>query len=82
MVPTSAGGGREEAEQEWCQGGGYDELEGGGSGQGIRRVQTGSGDQEHGRKEWFRHKMSRKQLLGITGQKVQAGGGRGVLVEG
>ena len=34
------------------------------------------------REEWFRHKMSRKQLVGITGQKVQAGGSRGVLVEG
>ena len=34
------------------------------------------------RKKWFRHKMSRKQLVGITGQKLQAGGGRKVLVPG
>ena len=34
------------------------------------------------RQEWFRHKMSRKQLVGITGQRVQADGGRKVLVEG
>ena len=27
-------------------------------------------------------KMSRKQLVGITGQKVQAGGGRELLVKG
>ena len=36
------------------------------------------------RKEWYRHKMSRKQLqlVGMSGQRVQAGGGREVLVEG
>ena len=28
------------------------------------------------------HKMSRKQLVGISGQRVQADGGREVLVEG
>ena len=33
------------------------------------------------RKEWFRHKMSKKQLVGTTGQRVQASGGREVLVE-
>ena len=34
------------------------------------------------RREWQRHKMSRKQLVGITGQKVQTDGGSEVLVEG
>ena len=34
------------------------------------------------RQEWHRYKMSRKQLVGITGQRVQADGGREVLVEG
>ena len=34
------------------------------------------------RKERYRHKMSRKQLVGISGQRVQADGGREVLVEG
>ena len=36
------------------------------------------------RREWQRHrdKMSRKQLVGTTGQKVQAGGGSEVLVKG
>ena len=29
--------------------------------------------------EWHRHKMSRKQLVGIPGQRVQADGGREVL---
>ena len=29
--------------------------------------------------EWFRHKMNREQLVGVTGQKVQASGGREVL---
>ena len=33
------------------------------------------------RREWQRHKMSRKQLVGITGHKVQADGGSEVLVE-
>ena len=33
------------------------------------------------RKRWYRHKMSRKQLVGIIGQRMQAGGGREVLVE-
>jgi len=39
---------------------------------------------EEGVVQGFRHKMSRKQLVGITGQKVQAGGSREVLalVEG
>jgi hypothetical protein len=34
------------------------------------------------RQEWCKHRMSRKQLVGITGQRVQTDGGRGVLVEG
>ena len=34
------------------------------------------------KKEWYRHKMSRMQLVGISGQRVQADGGRDVLVEG
>ena len=34
------------------------------------------------RQEWHRYKMSRKQLVGITGQRVQADGGSEVLVEG
>ena len=34
------------------------------------------------RQEWCRHRMNRKQLVGITGQRVQPDGGRGVLVEG
>ena len=34
------------------------------------------------RKEWLRHKVSRRQLVGTTEQKVQAGGGRKVLVVG
>ena len=34
------------------------------------------------RQEWCRHRMNRKQLVGITGQRVQTDGGRGVLVEG
>ena len=34
------------------------------------------------RKEWYRHKMSREQLVGISGQRMQAYGGREVLVEG
>jgi hypothetical protein len=34
------------------------------------------------RQEWCRHSMSREQLVGTTGQMVQADGGREVLVEG
>jgi hypothetical protein len=34
------------------------------------------------RQEWHRHRMNRGQLVGITGQRVQADGGREVLVEG
>ena len=34
------------------------------------------------RQEWHRHRMSRKQLVGITGQNVQADGGREVMVVG
>ena len=34
------------------------------------------------RQEWHRHKMSREQLVGITGQRVQADGGREILMEG
>jgi hypothetical protein len=34
------------------------------------------------RQEWYRHKMSREQLVGITGQRVQADGSKEVLVEG
>ena len=35
-----------------------------------------------GRREWQKHKMGRRQLVGITGQRIQAGGGKEVLVEG
>ena len=31
---------------------------------------------------WYRYKMHRKQLVGITDQRVQADGGSEVLVEG
>ena len=35
------------------------------------------------RREWQRHKMSRGQLVGITGQRIQVlDGGKEVLVEG
>ena len=34
------------------------------------------------RREWQRHKMGRRQLVGITGQRTQADGGKEVLVEG
>ena len=34
------------------------------------------------RQEWHRYRMSRKQLVGITGQNVQANGGREVTVVG
>ena len=34
------------------------------------------------RQEWHRHRMSRRQLVGATGQRVQADGSREVLVEG
>ena len=34
------------------------------------------------RQEWHRYKMNRKQLVGITGQRVQADGGSEVMVEG
>ena len=34
------------------------------------------------RQEWNRYWMSREQLVGITGQRVQADGGKEVLVEG
>ena len=34
------------------------------------------------RQEWNRCWMSREQLVGITGQRVQAGGDMEVLVEG
>jgi hypothetical protein len=34
------------------------------------------------RQEWCKHRMSREQLVGITGQRVQADGGREILVEG
>ena len=34
------------------------------------------------RQEWYRYEMNREQLVGITGQRVQAGGGSEVLVEG
>ena len=34
------------------------------------------------RQEWHRHRMSRGQLVGTTGQRVQADGSREVLVEG
>ena len=34
------------------------------------------------RKGWYKHKTSRKQLVRISDQRVQANGGRDVLVEG
>ena len=34
------------------------------------------------RQEWHRHRMSREQLVGTTGQRVQTDGGREVLMEG
>ena len=34
------------------------------------------------RQEWHRHKMSREQLVGTTGQRVQADGDKEVLMEG
>ena len=34
------------------------------------------------RQEWHRHKMSRGQLVGTTGQRVQADGDKEVLMEG
>ena len=33
-------------------------------------------------KKWHRHKMSRGQLVGTTGQRVQADGDKEVLMEG
>ena len=33
-----------------------------------------------GIEEWFRHKMSRKQLVGMASQKMQAGGSKEVVV--
>ena len=55
----------------------------------MRRVAIGrtSGGVEQAvgircRQEWHRHIMSREQLVGATGQRVQADGGRGVLMEG
>ena len=46
---------------------------------------TGGVDQAVGircRQEWHRYRMSRKQLVGITGKRVQVDGGSEVLVEG
>ena len=34
------------------------------------------------RREWYKHKVSREQLVGITGQRVQADGDKEVPVEG
>ena len=34
------------------------------------------------RQEWHRYRTGREQLVGTTGQRVQADGGREVLVEG
>ena len=34
------------------------------------------------RQKWHMYRMSRKQLMGITGKRVQADGGSEVLVEG
>ena len=34
------------------------------------------------RQEWHKHKMSREQLVGTTGQRVRADGDREVLMEG
>jgi hypothetical protein len=55
----------------------------------MKRVAVGktAGDIEQAigircRQEWCKHRMNRKQLVGITGQRVQTDGGRGVLVEG
>ena len=53
---------------------------------GVALGRTAAGiDQAVGircRQEWHRHRMSRKQLVGITGQSVQADGGREVMVVG
>ena len=52
----------------------------GGGLQGMaREVHPGScnrGQKQNGR-EWCRYNMGRKQLVGITGHMVQAGGGTG-----
>ena len=34
------------------------------------------------RQEWHRYKMNRRQLVGTTGQRVHADGGKEILVEG
>jgi hypothetical protein len=34
------------------------------------------------RQGWYKHKMSRKQLVRVTGQRVQTDGDKEVLVEG
>ena len=54
----------------------------------MKRVAIGrtAGGVEHAvrircRQEWHRHKTSREQLVGITGQRVQADGDKEVLVE-
>ena len=79
LVPASAGGGREADEE----GGGVSVVV------LMRRVAVGrtAGGVEQAvgircRREWYKHKMSREQLVGMTGQRVQADGGREVLVEG
>ena len=66
VVSASASGRWGGDEQEWSSSGGD-------SGQAM-----GIGT----RQEWHRYKISRKQLVGITGQRVQADGGSEVLVGG
>ena len=46
---------------------------------------AGGSDQAVGirsKREWQRYTMSRKRRVGITGQRIQAYGGKEVLVEG
>ena len=47
-------------------------------------LHSGSRNQEQKRMEWYKHTMSSQQLVGITGQMVQADGDTEVLalVEG
>ena len=83
MVPTNAGGGRG-ADEEWRSqsGGGNEEGDSGQDSWSPGRFGQAVGVRIRCRQGWHRYKMGRKQLVGITGQKVQADGGREVLVEG
>ena len=81
VVPTSAGGGREADEEErGSQSDGNDEE--GGSGMGRTAGGFGQAVGIRDRQGWYRYKVNREQLVGITGQRVQADGGSEVLVEG